>query len=139
MPVKVIANAVKKRHNFPMETFDAHSSGRLRIGSVLFLAFIGTGIYLGFQLAPYWINNFELQELMTEKARGGQVTTDAEMRKTLTKKAEELGITLADEDIEIERNPTQISISTRWQFDYNFFGLYTHTFVFSPQITAQYQ
>lgn len=122
-----------------MEGFKGHSSGRLRIGLLLFLTLIGACIYLGFQLAPFWINAYEMKDFLAERARTSELASDETIRAAIIKKADELDITLTDHDIEIDRSPTKISISITWQLDYNFFGLYTHTFTFSPQATFNHR
>jgi hypothetical protein len=122
-----------------MEGFKGHSSGRLRIGLLLFLTLIGACIYLGFQLAPFWINAYGMKDFLAERARTSELASDENIRAAIIKKADELDITLTDHDIEIDRSPTEISISINWQLDYNFFGLYTHTFTFSPQVTFNHR
>lgn len=116
-----------------------HFSGRLRIGLLFFLAFIGACIYIGFQLAPYWISASEMKDFLTKTTRTAELTSDEEIRAAIIAKADQFGITLSAHDIEIDRSPTVMSISTTWQLDYNFFGLYTHTFTFSPHATIHYQ
>jgi hypothetical protein len=122
-----------------MEGFKGHSSGRLRIGLLLFLTLIGACIYLGFQLAPFWIHAYGMKDFLTERARTSELASDENIRAAIIKKADELDTTLTDHDIEIDRSPTEISISINWQLDYNFFGLYTHTFTFSPQVTFNHR
>jgi len=122
-----------------MKEFRYDASGRLRIGLLLFLALIGACIYLGFQLAPYWIDNSEMQDFLSERARTSELASDQDIESAVIEKASQLGITLTNRDIEIDRSPTAVSIAITWQFDYNFFGLYTHTFTFSPQATFNHQ
>jgi hypothetical protein len=121
-----------------MEGFKDNPSGRLRIGLLLFLALIGACIYLGFQLAPYWIHAYEMKDFLAERARTAELASDENIRAAIIEKADQSGITLTNRDIEIDRSPTAMSISVTWQFDYNFFGLYTHTFTFSPQATFKH-
>ena len=122
-----------------MEVFNRHSPGKLRIGLFLFLALLAGGVYQGFQLAPYWMNAYEIKDYMAETAHTGQLATDEAIRRSIISKAKELGIELTDRDIEIQRSSTNLSISTAWEVDYNFFGLYVHTFTFSPQVNAKHQ
>jgi hypothetical protein len=122
-----------------MEVFNRHSPGKLRIGLFLFLAMLAGGVYQGFQLAPYWMNFYEMKDFMAETAHTGQLATDEAIRRSIISKAKELGIELTDRDIEIQRSQTDLSISTAWEVDYNFFGLYIHTFTFSPQVDAKHQ
>ena len=121
-----------------MEEFKGHSSGRLRIGLLLFLTLIGACIYLGFQLAPYWIHAYEMKDFLAERVGTAELASDENIRTAIIAKADQLDIALTDRDIEIDRSPTAISISITWQLDYNFFGLYTHTFTFSPQVTLNH-
>jgi len=122
-----------------MEVFNRHSPGKLRIGLFLFLALLAGGVYQGFQLAPYWMNAYEMKDFMAETAHTGPLATDEAIRRSIITKAKELGIELTDRDIEIDRSPMELSISTAWEVDYNFFGLYDHTFTFSPQVNAKHQ
>jgi hypothetical protein len=134
-----IANSIKNHDNGHMKGFKSDSSGRLRIGLLLFLTLIGACIYLGFQLAPYWINKSEMEDFLAERARTSELASDEEIQAAIIGKADQLGITLTNRDIEIDRSPRVMSISITWQFEYNFFGLYTHTFTFSPQATINHQ
>jgi hypothetical protein len=122
-----------------MEVFNRHSPGKLRIGLFLFLALLAGGVYQGFQLAPYWMNAYEMKDFMAETAHTGQLSTDEAIRRSIISKAKELGIELTDRDIDIQRSPTDLFISTAWEVDYNFFGLYAHTFTFTPQVDAKHQ
>ena len=121
-----------------MEVFNRHSPGKLRIGLFLFLALIAGGVYQGFQLAPYWMNAYEVKDFMAETAHTGQLATDEAIRRSIILKAKELGIELTARDIEIHRSPTDLTISTAWDVDYNFFGLYTHTFSFTPEVNVKH-
>lgn len=132
-----IAIHLQKEDNFPMDVANTNS-GRLRIGLILFLALVGTCVYLGFQLAPYWINAYELKDFMAVKARTGELASDENIRTAISEKANELGITLMDRNIVILRSPKEMSISTYWTMDYRFFGLYTRTFTFSPHVAVNY-
>jgi hypothetical protein len=123
---------------FFMEVFNRHSSGKLRIGLFLSLALLAGGIYQGFQLAPYWMNAYEMNDFLVDTAHTGELSTDEAVRRSIITKAKELGIELTDRDIEIHRSPTELSISTEWEVDYNFFGLYAHTFTFSPKVNVKH-
>ncbi|MBI3595763.1 MAG: hypothetical protein HY203_01255 [Nitrospirae bacterium] len=122
-----------------MEDFNRHSPGKLRIGLLLFLTLLAGGVYLGFQLFPYWMDAYDMKNFLAEKARTGQLATDEVIRRSIIAKAHELGIELTDRDIEIHRSSMDMSISTAWDLDYNFFGLYAHTFTFTPQVDVKYQ
>ncbi|HET6465183.1 MAG TPA: hypothetical protein VFH55_06200 [Nitrospiria bacterium] len=122
-----------------MEDFNRHSPGKLHIGLFLFLALLAGGVYQGFQLAPYWMNAYEMKDFMVETAHTGQLASDEAIRRSIIAKAKDLGIELTDRDIEIHRSPTDLSISTGWDLDYNFFGLYAHTFTFTPEVNVKYQ
>ncbi|HUK56937.1 MAG TPA: hypothetical protein VLY20_09800 [Nitrospiria bacterium] len=122
-----------------MEFLYRHSPGKLRIGLLLFLTVLGVGVYLGFELAPYWINAYEMNDFLAEKAHTGQLTSDEEIRRSIIAKAHELDIELTDQDIEINRSSTDMTISTAWELNYNFFGLYSHTFTFAPRIHVKHQ
>jgi len=122
-----------------MEDFNRHSPGKLHIGLFLFLALLAGGVYQGFQLAPYWMNAYEMKDFMVETAHTGQLASDEAIRRSVIAKAKDLGIELTDRDIEIHRSPTDLSISTGWDLDYNFFGLYAHTFTFTPEVNVKYQ
>jgi len=115
------------------------SSGKIRIGTLIILIVIGMSVYTGFQLVPYWISASEMDDFLVEEARTGQMATDDTLRQAVIHKASEMGIELSDRDIEINRSPKELSISTGWQLDYNFFGVYTHTFFFTPHATTYYQ
>jgi hypothetical protein len=136
----LIANFAQKRNNnVVMEENQSHLSGRLRIGLLFLLAFIAATIYTGIQLVPYWITASEMQDFLSEATRTAELTSDETLRTSVLAKANQLGLTLSDQDIEINRSSRALSISATWQMDYNFFGLYTHPFIFSPHATFRYQ
>jgi hypothetical protein len=118
-----------------MKFVEDTSFGRLRIGLLLFLTLIGICVYLGFQLAPYWINAYEINDYIGERTRTAEMASDDDIRSGIIAKAAEMGLTLTDQDIQIDRSPPTISISATWQSEYNFFGLYTRTFNFYRQVT----
>jgi hypothetical protein len=118
-----------------MKVVKDNSFGRSRIGLLLFLTLIGTCVYIGFQLAPYWINAYEMNDYIGERTRMAEMASDDDIRSGIIAKAAEMGLTLTDQDIQIDRTPPAISISATWQIGYNFFGLYTHTFNFYRQVT----
>jgi hypothetical protein len=134
-----IAKKQKSDSIYIMVSQEMSSEGRARIWILLILAVIGMSIYTGFQLAPYWISASEMKDFLVEATRTGEMTSDENLRSAVIQKANQMGIELSDRDIEIERSPKQLTISTAWQLDYNFFGFYTHTFTFSPHVTTHYQ
>jgi len=118
---------------------DTSSAGKTRIWILLILAVMGMSIYTGFQLAPYWISASEMKDFLVETTRTGEMTSDENLRSAVIQKASQMGIELTERDIEIERSPKQLTISTAWQLDYTFLGFYPHTFTFSPHVTTHYQ
>lgn len=125
-------------HNSGMGTLRS-SSGRIRIGLALTLFMLGTGIYWGFELAPYWINAYNLTDFMNEQARTGELVPDETIGDAIRKQAEDLQIPLGPGDLQVSRSSNELSITASWTKDYRFFGLYTHTFPFSRKVTAKYR
>jgi hypothetical protein len=80
-----------------------------------------------------------MKDFLAERARTEALSSDENIRAAIIAKADQLGIALTDPDIEIDRSPTEMSIAITWQLDYNFFGLYTHSFTFAPQVTLNNQ
>jgi len=121
-----------------MEVFNRHSPGKLHIGLFLFLALLAGGIYQVFQLVPYWMNAYEMKDFLVETAHTSELASDDAIRRSIIAKAKEFDIDLTDRDIEIHRTASGISISTAWEVDYNFFGIYAHTFTFTPEVTLKH-
>jgi len=96
-------------------------------------------MYLGFQLAPYWVSAYEINDYLSERTRTAEMASDEDIRSGIIAKAAETGITLMDQDIQIDRSPPTVSISATWQVDYTFLGLYTRTFTFFRQATLNPQ
>ncbi len=114
-------------------------SGRSRIGPFFFLLLIAAGIYLVFELMPFWVQYFTMKDYLFELAQSAELATDDNLRGAVKAKAVALAIPVREEDIEIARFASEISLSVRWTIRYTFFNVYTHAFRFAPTATAYYR
>lgn len=84
----------------------------LRIAFWLFV--VGAAIYVGWMIAPAFIANYRLEESIDDSARSAAVNTqrtEDEIRTTVYQDARDLQIPLKAEDIKVERNGGDVTIS----------------------------
>lgn len=108
-------------------------AGRLRIGTILFLAALCAAGYTGFQLLPIWIRYYEFQAYLDERAHTAQLSTPDRIREALLDHAAEVGIPLDTEGVEIDRQPNRIAISAYWEEEVVLLGLYPIALPFTAE------
>ena len=75
--------------------------------SLFGLALVVGMIYTGWQVFPPYFNNFQFEEVMDDAARAASVPssrlTDADIRQTVLKQAQNLDIPIQAEQIQVQR------------------------------------
>ena len=73
-------------------------------------------IFLALRLLPPFINNYQLQDSITNLARTATYAqvTETDIRKTIMKEAQELGIPLQDKQVVIQKGRGSVDISVRY-------------------------
>jgi len=118
-------------------TIDNRGEGKL--GLILFLLVLGSGVFLAFRVLPFYYYYYEIQGLMESQAAKASVFTDDQIRKRLMKRIKELEIPLdKDQDLQINRLGNKIIIEMYYEeylsveFGEDTYDL--HTFVFNPRV-----
>ena len=90
--------------------------GFLSITAVLSLLFLGALIFVAFRLIPPYIDNYELQDAISNLVRTATYApvTEQELRQTIKKRAEELGIELDDRQLVVQKNKSSVNISAQY-------------------------
>ena len=73
-------------------------------------------VFLSFKLLPPFINNYQFQDSITNLARTATyaMVTETDIRKTIMKEAQELGIPLQDKQVVIQKGRGTVDISVRY-------------------------
>jgi len=82
---------------------------------LLFVLIVGAGIYLAVQfIPPYW-TYLSMQDVVREAVvSAGTDNREASARTELIRRAQGLGLTLTDENIEIKREGSILLVRVRW-------------------------
>ena len=72
---------------------------------ILVLGLLGGAVYVGAQVIPPYFANYEFQDTLDNEARMGTYSTKSDdvIRQAVFKRAQELELPLASEDIKLER------------------------------------
>jgi hypothetical protein len=89
--------------------------GKLKM--VLILVIVFGSIYVGWELIPPYFNNYQFQDDLDDVARTNSYMrrTDDDVRATVIKKAEALGIPLKEDQIIINRLADGLGISVHYR------------------------
>jgi hypothetical protein len=120
------------------------TSGISRLGVLIFVLLVTIAVFVGNQVIPFYYYYYELLGLMESQAAKASVFSDAQIRKTITKKISELNIPINNhEDLKINRFGGKILIELyyeevlfiefgeSWSYD-------LHTFKFNPRVERTY-
>ena len=102
-------------------------------------------VHIGIKLVPMYIDTERMKDEMATRAELAQTLKDDEIMSDLMKKAQELDLPIAKEDITLTRDEDshQMKISAKWDVTLHFFfDVYppytTKTYHFEPVIQADY-
>ncbi len=82
--------------------------------ALFWLFVVGAAVYVGWLVAPAYIANYRLKETMDDSARTAAAdnrSSEDEIRLKVFKDARDLNIPLKAEDIKVERNSGNVTIS----------------------------
>lgn len=87
-----------------------------RLKSLIGLLVIMAAIYVAWQIFPPYYNNFQFQDEIESQARLNSYTTksEQEIKDGLMKKARELEIPVTSEQVRVQRNGAELSISAEY-------------------------
>jgi hypothetical protein len=94
----------------------SHCSGMSRLGVLLVILFLAAGVFVGYQVFPFFYYYYELEGLMEAQADKATVFSDAEIRQNLMEKIKKLEIPIDDpEDLLINRFDGKITIDLQYE------------------------
>jgi hypothetical protein len=107
--------------------------GGSRISSLITLVIIAFAVFAIWKVAPPYMNNYQLQDTMSEEARFAVVNHKAgeDVHADMMKKINELGIPATDKDVTVTTNPTSTQISVHYSVPVDL-KVYQFTLDFSP-------
>ena len=89
--------------------------GKIRLGAVLLILVVAAAIYLAIKLAPPYWTYLSMKDPVKEAAMAILSTTDeATMRADLIRRAQQQGLTLDDDNIDITRDNAMLVIRVTW-------------------------
>ena len=90
--------------------------GEGRLGLVIALALLGSGIFLGIKIIPVRVNAYEFRDFIQEECRFAATRNhDDEIRKRIVDKAKELRLPLDKKNLRMERTTREMIISAKYE------------------------
>lgn len=90
--------------------------GEGRLKAILWTVVLVLLVYAGFKLIPAYVNQYQLQDKITEEARFVTVNrkTDDQIRDDIFREIQDLNIPARREDIQLENTPHMVRISVAY-------------------------
>ena len=111
--------------------------GGISLGSLIFLAVIGTGIYVGIMMAIPWIKFYEVEQLFKDQVVRLRVAPNEEVMGAIKAKLESIDVPLSIDDIQIiSEDGKPPVIEGKYKLDVDFAGVYKYTYIFKPRAEA---
>lgn len=108
--------------------------GSFSLGSIIFLAVIGTGIYAGVMMGIPWIKFYEVEQLFKDQAIKLKVAPEEEVRGAIKAKLVSIDVPLSIDDVQIIREEGKPAvIKGTYKVDVDFAGVYKYTYIFKPR------
>jgi hypothetical protein len=93
----------------------ASELGEGRIGLLVALALLGTGIFVGVKVVPVRVNAYEFRDFIQEECRFAATRNkDSEIYKRIFEKAQALRLPLAKKDLQLERTTSEMIIRAKY-------------------------
>jgi hypothetical protein len=90
--------------------------GEGRLGLLIALALLGSGIFLGIKIIPVRVNAYEFRDFIQEECRFAATRNhDDEIRKRIFDKAKELRLPLDKKNLKMERTTREMIISAKYE------------------------
>ncbi len=101
--------------------------GEGRLKAILWTVILVLLIYAGFKLVPPYINQYQLQDKITEEARFVTVNrkTDDQIRDDIFREIQDLNIPARKEDIKLENTPHMVRITVEYTVPVDLFFYHT--------------
>jgi hypothetical protein len=90
--------------------------GEGRLGLLIALALLGSGIFVGVKIIPVRVNAYEFQDFIEEECRFAATRAhDEEIYKRIFDKAQDLHLPLKKKDLHMERTTHEMVISAKYE------------------------
>ncbi len=86
--------------------------GKSTLGNIVFLLIVLALIYFGVKFIPVRVKAFSFQDAMSEEASFAAHRNDKVIKDNLIRFAKEKGLPIIGEQIEVKREPGQITVET---------------------------
>ena len=111
-------------------------AGDTKLGCIVWLIIMAVLTVALWQIVPAKMKSAELYDYITDQARLAQRTSHEQLKKKILKKADDLGIQLRQEDIQVTGGREQISIHCTYTIPIELPG-YTYNWDFEHSIDEQ--
>lgn len=87
-----------------------------RLKALITIAVLAAGIYVGYRVVPAYYYNYEFQSALEHTAltESYSARSEADIQELVAAQAQELNIPVKAEQIRVQRNGTQLTISTEY-------------------------
>jgi hypothetical protein len=110
-----------------------HQSGGITIGTFLLLFLVACAVYLTLLYLPPWMAYRAMLDEIRAQAGTAAITSDQEIMTRLMTTAREWEIPVTEDQIELNRVGTRVSISMQWDVTIDLLGgQYQHVLHFAP-------
>lgn len=108
--------------------------GEGRIKTIIAILFVVALVYAGFKLIPVYVNNYQLEDAIKTEARFAlaERKTPMDVKRDIVKKAQDLGISITDQDVQVSVTGNLVTISLTYTVPVDFPG-YHMDLLFHPQ------
>lgn len=90
--------------------------GEGKVGLLIALALIGSGIFVAVKIVPVRVNAYELKDFIQEETRGASLRRDDKaIADRIMKKAKELEVPLERKNLKVSRGTSEMVISARFE------------------------
>lgn len=111
----------------------SRQSGKITLSTFFLLFLIAGAVYLTLLYLPPWMAYRAMLGQIQEQADTAATTPDNQIMTHLMATVREWDIPITEDQIELKRTDTQVSISMQWDVTINLFGgQYQHVLHFAP-------
>ena len=111
-----------------------NQKGEGRMGCVVGVLLLATACFLAYKLIPAKIQAAEMRDIVQDESRSASGRGNAEIKKAILAKAEDLKVPLKESDVVITRRADFIKVEVQYDVDIQFPGyLYKKHYSFSAE------
>lgn len=100
-----------------MKSVNRSEGGFLSFSAILGLAVMGVAVFAAIRLLPPYITHYQLQDAVDNLARSATYSTITEpnLRRDVLKEARDLGLTLQDKQVVVQKDRSTVNIAIRYE------------------------